>query len=453
MPHNIRTNLGRQIDRFRKLFLQSQDLPFDDFFSADSIGAIVAHTPATRSTVFTPLVTLKAFIGQVLAADGSCRQAVAGVLADRLGTEEPANTANTGPYCKARQRLPLEQLEDSARTAGLELHQEAPAEWQWKGHKVVLADGTTVTMPDTPESQAVFPQPESQKPGLGFPMARMVALISLAAGTVIAYALGPYQGKDTGETSLLSQLLDYLSAGDLLMADRYYCTFAIIALMQARNIPVLFQMHARKKADFSRGIRLGAKDHWVTWKKPKRKPVWMSVEEYAALPDTITVRELAVAGMVYVTTLFDPKTYRKQELASLYQDRWIIELDIRAIKTHMGMDMLRCKSPDMVKKEIAVHILAYNIIRGNLMQAAHLYGKIPRRLSFKSAVQLMREVPAKIAALAGESLIKALLSLLKAIASTPIGIQKRGSQPRAIKRRPKPYPLLTVPRKEAVLAL
>jgi hypothetical protein len=251
------------------------------------------------------LVTLKAFIGQVLAAGGSCRQAVAGVSADRLGAEEPDTTANTGPYCKARQRLPLEQLEDSARTAGMKLHQQAPAEWQWKGHKVVLADGTTVTMPDTPESQ---------KPGLGFPMARMVALISLAAGTVIAYALGPYQGKDTGETSLLGQLLDYLSAGDLLMADRYYCTFAIIALMQARNIPVLFQMHARKKADFSRGTWLGAKDHWVTWEKPKRKPVWMSVEEYAALPDTITVRELAVAGMVYVTRFLTLKPTANKNL-------------------------------------------------------------------------------------------------------------------------------------------
>ena len=179
----------------------------------------------------------------------------------------------------------------------------------------------------------------------------------------------------------------------------------------------------------------------------------MSAEEYATLPNTLTVRELSVGGMVYVSTLLDHKAYRKQELDELYQDRWIIELDIRSIKTHMGMDMLRCKSPDMVKKEIAVHILAYNIIRGNLMQAARLFKKIPRQLSFKSAVQLMLEVPAKIAALAGAGLMKALLSLLKAIASTPIGMQKRGSQPRAIKRRPKPYPLLTTPRKEAVLAL
>jgi len=433
--------------------LQSHDLPFDNFFSADCIGSIVAHTPATRSTVFTPLVTLKAFIGQVLGADGSCKQAVAGVLADRLSDGEPANTVNTGPYCKARQRLPLEQLEGAARTVGHGIHQEAADEWLWKGHNVVITDGATVTMPDTPENQAVFPQPESQKPGLGFPMARMVALISLAVGTVMAYALGPYQGKDTGETSLLSQLLGYLSVGDLLMADRYYCTFAIIALLQARGIPVLFPMHARKKADFSLGVRLGAKDHLVRWQKPKRKPVWMSAEEYATLPNTLTVRELSVGGMVYVSTLLDHKAYRKQELDELYQDRWIIELDIRSIKTHMGMDMLRCKSPDMVKKEIAVHILAYNIIRGNLMQAARLFKKIPRQLSFKSAVQLMLEVPAKIAALAGAGLMKALLSLLKAIASTPIGMQKRGSQPRAIKRRPKPYPLLTTPRKEAVLAL
>lgn len=162
MSPSIGTYLGRQIDHFRKLFLQFQDLPFDDFFSAKSLGAIVAHTPATRSTVFTPLVTLKAFIGQVLGADGSCKQAVAGVLADRLGAGEPANTVNTGPYCKARQRLPLEPLEGAARTTGLDLHQATPALWRWKGYNVVLTDGTTVTMPDTPENQAVFPQPESQ---------------------------------------------------------------------------------------------------------------------------------------------------------------------------------------------------------------------------------------------------------------------------------------------------
>jgi IS4 transposase len=155
----------------------------------------------------------------------------------------------------------------------------------------------------------------------------------------------------------------------LLLADRYYCTFAIIALLQAKGIPVLFPLHANKKADFRQGSKLGAKDHRVEWKKPKRKPVWMTALAYADLPELITVREFRVKGVVYVTTLLNAKQFNKQELASLYKERWKIELDFLAIKTHMGMDMLRCKTPEMVQKEIAVHLLAYNIIRGNLAQA------------------------------------------------------------------------------------
>jgi hypothetical protein len=220
---------------------------------------------------------------------------------------------------------------------------------------------------------------------VGFPIARAVALISLAAGTVMAYSLGPYQGKGTGETSLLCPLLSHLSAGDLLLADRYYCTFAIIAMLQACQIPVLFQLHANKKTYFSQGVQLGTKDHLIEWKKPPRKPVWMPDADYALLPETITVREFSTGGIVCVTTLLDCKRFHKQEIALLYKERWKIELDFRSIKTHMRMDMLRCKSPDMVKKEIAVHLLAYNLIRGNLAQAASLHQKAPRQLSFKSA--------------------------------------------------------------------
>lgn len=446
LSHTIRTRIAREIDHFKKSFLQSPDLPFNDFFPDDSIADIIKQTPHKRSSVFSPLVTLKAFILQVLGDDGSCKHAVAGVLVDRLSDGKSANTVNTGPYCKARQRLPLKELNEAVAVAGSSLHQQASDAWRWKGLNVVLTDGATVQMPDTPDNQAEFPQPDSQKPGLGFPMARMVALISLAAGTVIAYSLGAYQGKGTGETSLLSQLLNYLLVGDLLMADRYYCTFAIVALLQARGIPVLFQIHARKKVDFKLGIRLGAKDHLVTWKKPKRKPIWMTEENYATLPETIIVRELSVNGMVYVTTLLDNKRYHKQEIAILYKDRWKIELDFRAIKTHMGMEMLRCKSSDMVRKEIAVHLLAYNIIRGNLAQAASLYKKIPRQLSFRSAVQLATQASREVVNLLGRALKNTLLNLLEAIASTPIGQQKRKGQPRVVKRRPKSYPLMTVPR-------
>ena len=401
----------------------------------------------------TPLVTLKAFIFQVLSDDGSCKQAVTGVLVDRIVDGQAANTINTGPYCKARQRLPLKELKAATTAAGRHLHNQALAAWRWKSYNVVLTDGATVQMPDTPENQADFPQLDSQKPGLGFPIARMVVLISLATGAVLDYSLGAYQGKGTGETSLLSQLFGSLSIGDLLMADRYYCTFVIIALLQASGIPVLFPIHARKKVDFSLGVRLGAKDHLIEWLKPKRKPVWMSQQAYNDLPEAITIREFAVNGRIYVSTLLNAKSFHKQELAMLYKQRWKIELDFRSIKTNMGMEMLRCKTPDMVRKEIAIHLLAYNIIRGNLTQAASLHEKIPRQLSFRSAVQLVIQASKQMVSLIGKRLTSALRKLLEAIASTAIGKQKRKSQPRAVKRRPKPFPLLTVPRNDACLRL
>ncbi len=243
------------------------------FFADNVIADIIKHTPHKRTSVFTPLVTLKAFIFQVLNDDGSCKQAVASVLTDRLSNGQPANSINTGPCCKARQRLPLVQMKAAVINTGSQLHQQSAKTWRWHGYKVVLTDGTTLQMPDTPENQAVYPQPSNQKLGLGFPILRMVALMSLTAGTVLNYSLGPYQGKQAGESSLFSQLLNSLSIGDLLIADRYYCTFAIIALLQAMGVPVLFQLHANKKVDFRQGQRLGAKDHCIEWKKPKRKPI------------------------------------------------------------------------------------------------------------------------------------------------------------------------------------
>jgi hypothetical protein len=449
----IRTRIPWQIRSFKKSFLQLEKLPFNDFFPAKTIEAIIAHTPHKRTSVFSPLITLQAFIFQVLSDDSSCKLAVAGVLADRVSHGQSDNSINTGPYCKARQRLPLTQMSQAVATTGSRLHQQSPLAWLGHGLNVVLADGTTALMPDTPKNQTVFPQQSNQKPGLGFPIVRLLALISLATGVIIDYRHGPYQGKGTGESSLFSQMLSSLLTGDLLLADRYYCTFAIIALLQAKGIPVLFPLHANKKADFRQGRKLGAKDHLVEWKKPQRKPVWMTTRDYADLPEIISVREFRVKGVDYVTTLLNAKQFHKQELANLYKERWKIELDFLAIKTHMGMEMLRCKTPEMVQKEIAVHLLAYNIIRGNLAQAAIMHNKIPRQLSFRSAVQLICQATKQMVVLTGKRLPHALLALFKAMASTSIGLQKRKNQPRAIKRRPKPFPLLTMPRRDACLSL
>ncbi len=414
---------------------------------------IAQHSKSSRNRLFTPLVTLKAFIFQSLSTDGSCRQAVSHVLSERLLEGEAANSIHTGAYCKARDRLPLVPLQQAVEASGTALHHQANPTWLFKGHNLMVTDGSTLIMPDTPENQAVFPQQANQKPGLGFPILRIVVLISLSVGTVIAYATGPYQGKGTGETTLFSQLLSHIANSTLLLADRYYCTWAIIASILQQGGHVLVQNHAQRKPDFRLGQRLGPRDHLVTWKKPKRKPGWISQEGYDALPDEILIREFAVGGKVYVTTLLAPKSYHKKELAGLYSQRWSVELDLRSIKTHMKMDMLRCKTPDRVQKEIAVHLLAYNLVRASIARAAAIKHKLPRQLSFMTAVQQLNEGLSQLMLFAGNRLGYIINGLLEAIASIPIGQQKRKPQPRAIKRRPKPYPLLTVPRNQACAAI
>lgn len=410
---------------------------------------IAQHSKSSRNRLFTPLVTLKAFIFQSLSTDGSCRQAVSHVLSERLLEGEAANSIHTGAYCKARDRLPLVPLQQAVEASGTALHHQADPTWLFKGHNLMVTDGSTLIMPDTPENQAVFPQQANQKPGLGFPILRIVVLISLSVGAVIAYATGPYQGKGTGETALFSHLLSHIANSTLLLADRYYCTWAIIASILQQDGHVLVQNHAQRKPDFRLGQQLGPRDHLVTWKKPKRKPGWISQEDYDALPDEILIREFAVGGKVYVTTLLAPKSYHKKELAGLYLQRWSVELDLRSIKTHMKMDMLRCKTPGRVQKEIAVHLLAYNLVRASIARAAAIKHKLPRQLSFMTAVQQLNVGLPQLMLFAGNRLGHIINGLLEAIASIPIGQKKRKPQPRAIKRRPKPYPLLTVPRNQA----
>ncbi len=357
-------------------------------------------------------MTLKAFISQVLSADGSCRQAVSQVLSERICQGEKANSVNTSSYCKARNDLPLEPLIHAVKETGKTLHDQAHASWHWKGHNALIVDGTTVLMPDTKSNQQTFPQQGYQKPGLGFPIARIVGLISLSTGSVISYAKGAYQGKGSGETSLFSRLFDDIPANDILLADCYYCTWAIIALLIQQGSHILVQNHAQRKPNFAEGEKLGAKDHIVSWKKPKTKPVWMTEDDYLALPAEIRIREFSVGGIVYVTTLLNNKIYHKKELMQLYKERCKIELDFRSIKTNMGMEMLCCKSADIVKKEIAVHFLSYNLIRANIARSAIINKKIPRQMSFMTAVQLFNEIKVQLTSCIIRGQIFTLITLM-----------------------------------------
>lgn len=449
MKKSTRFSLRLQIRHFKNTFFLVGDIPFNNLLP-DSLIKAIHQSGNVRETVFTPLITLKAFMLQALSPVGSCKEAVAHILTERLSADLDANSMNTGPYCKARQRLSLTHLKTAVCASGQALHQQASKTWLWQGYRVLLLDGTTLLMPDTEDNQMSYPQQSAQKPGLGFPIVRLVGLLSLATGSCIEYALGPYQGKGSGETSLFSRLIETLGQDDLLLADRYYTTYAIMALMIARSTPLVFRQRVNVKSDFRKGKHLAAKDHLICCSKPKRKPVWMSEDEFVALPEEISIREFSVNGIVYITTLMDAKAYPKKALAQLYQQRWNIELDFRTIKTHMGMDMLRCKSAEMVNKEIAVSLLVYNLIRANLARAALVNNKIPRQLSFMAVVQLMCNTVHLCISVTAQALEKQLCSLFTAMAYTEVGTRKRPNQPRVIKRRPKPFSLMTKPRSEYV---
>jgi len=450
MKKSNRISLRLQIRAIKNTFFQIADLPFKNLLP-DSLIQTIHQSGNVRTTVFTPLITLKAFIFQVLSSTGSCKEAVAHILMERINYDHPANSMNTGAYCKARLRLILTHLKAAVTSSGQMLHQQASTAWLWKGFQVVMVDGTTLLMPDTEGNQKVYPQQNAQKPGIGFPIVRLVGLVSLATGSCIDYVLGPYQGKGTGETSLFSQLINVLGQSDLLIADRYYTSFAIITLLIKQGTPLVFRQRSTVKSDFRRGQHLGAKDHVIHLIKPKKKPVWMSEQDFAELPDLIYVREFSVKGVVYVTTLLNAKAYPKKVLAELYQQRWKIELDFRTIKTHMGMEMLRCQTAEMVEKEIAVNLLAYNLIRANIARGASIKDKEPRYLSFMATVQLMRTTVGLCMTRTGKSLGELIYPLLMAMTETEVGKRIRSNQPRVIKRRPKGYPLMTKPRYEYVM--
>jgi hypothetical protein len=449
----MRHSIQHQIKRIKNSFFQLETNAFNSLFCEDRLTELTDLSGSYRDKIYTPLVTLNAFLWQTLSDNGGCKEAVTRIFAERLEAQQDLNSINTGPYCKARQRLSLLWIIQEVRRIGMKLHEESKPKWSWKEFNVVLVDGTTVLKPDTVQNQQVYPQQSVQKEGLGFPIARVVGLISLSAGTITDYAIGPFQGKGTGETSLFSQLIDTLQPKDLLLADRYYSTYAILATLSSKGAAFVSQNHAQKKVNFKSGSHPKAKDHIVEWHKPKKKPVWMSKEDYSLLPGTLNVREFSVSGIVYVTTLLESKKYPKKELAKLYKNRWKIELDFRTLKTDLKMDMLRCKTPEMVEKEIAIRFMAYNLIRGSLMAAADKHKQTPRYLSFKAATQLLKAVCAQFYNAPMSLMTTNYKHLLKALVSTLIGQRKRPPQPRAVKRRPKAYPVLTKPRSQACEAL
>jgi hypothetical protein len=338
------------------------------------------------------------FLGQVLSADHSCRAAVARLNAHRLARGQRPCSARTGAYCRARQRLPEAFFSTAACSVGRGLDAKADPRWRWNGRRVYVFDGTTVTMPDTPDNQAAYPQVYNQGPGVGFPIARLGAVFSLACGAVVNLGFCRYAGKGQGEVSLLRRLWHVLAPGDVILADRLTANWANVVFLRDRGLDLVSRLNkAHRRADFRRGRRLGPGDHVVRWPKPTsiRSLDWKA---YRALPDAVTVREARVRvarpgfrtkSVVVVTTLLDPRQVTKEELAELYRARWHAELDLRSLKSAMQMGELRGRTPDMVRKEVWAHVLAYNLVRAVMAQAAAGHDIPPRSISFTGAMQTL----------------------------------------------------------------
>ena len=440
---------GRSAEQQRRFAKRAQNVDANHFFNLLTdprmLGLVEAQLPEHRERQFPPTVTLAMFLGQIMSADGSCQNAVNEAIVARLLAGMNPGSVNTSGYCQARQRLPQEMVGTLARQSGALLGEQTPHEWLWQGRHVKLVDGTTVSMPDTAENQARFPQHGQQEPGVGFPLARLVGVIALSNGAVLDAAIGPYQGKGTGEHGLFRGLKRCFVEGDVMLADGYFCSYFLIADMLRRGVDVLFEQHGARITDFRRGEQLGARDHLVWWSKPAR-PDWMSVQEYRGYPDDIKVREVNVGKKVLVSTLLSPRKTPKAALGELYCQRWNVELDLRNIKTTLGMEALSCKTPQMCEKEFWTYLLAYNLIRLLMAQAALQAGVLPRQLSFKHTLQIWAAWSQR-QFLCGSGEDTATLFML--IAQIRVADRPGRVEPRAVKRRPKPYPRLNKPRRKA----
>jgi hypothetical protein len=454
----------RQARFLRRQFLQDGDLPFTTVLTEDVIADALATVGGWLDRIFSPLVTLWVFLGQVLSADHSCRAAVARLNAHRVARGLKPCSPQTGAYCQARKRLPEAFFASVALRTGRALDAAVDEGWLWKGRRVYVYDGSSVTMPDTPANQAAYPQPVAQKPGLGFPLARIGAVFSLACGAVVGLGTCRYAGKGQSDLGVLRTLLDLFRPGDVVLGDRLMCAWTEMVMLKQRGVDCVCRLTSHRTADFRRGRRLGAGDHVVEWPKPQ-KPRTIDREAYAALPASLTVRECRVRVgqpgfrtrvLVVATTLLEAKEYAKDDLAQLYLARWNAELDLKSLKQTLQMDVLRCKTPELVRKELWAHVLAYNLIRAIAAQAAARHGVEPRSISFKAVAQALEAFQPAMA-LRGErdAAVRRELCqwLLDAVGSHRVGDRPDRYEPRRRKRRPKPYDRLMVPRHEAKRAM
>jgi hypothetical protein len=414
----------------------------------------------SRQRFFPQGLTFWAFLSQVLSPESPCRETVRKVQAWYAARRLPRPGSGTAAYCNARSRLSRTTLLDIHRHTADESQRRVSSEQLWCGRRVKVVDGTGVSMPDTPENQRAFPQPSNQKKGCGFPVAKLVGCFCLASGALLHWAEGTLR---VHESKLFRKLFAFFLPGDVALTDRGFCSYVHIAILLRAGVDTVMRLHQARPSDLRKGKRLGPNDRLVTWQKPKQKPRGCTLTDWRRTPDTLTLRLVYVSvnvpgwrtkSLVVVTTLLDPIAYPAADLAKLYLRRWAVELFFRDIKITLGMDVLRCQTPAMVRKEIAMHAIAYNLIRALMQQAAALYNVPIERLSFKGSVDTLRQWSDTLNATHDRPREQARLfnQLLQILAEDTVPLRPNRSEPRVRKRRPKAYPLMTHPRRKYRLA-
>lgn len=443
--------LGTRVHRMRQQSLLDLDHLFGPWLPPGLL-AQADEGANSRERIYTVRRTFFGFLYQVLNPQCPCREIARQIQAlFALHAQGPV-AAGTGGWCQARARLPWDILPRLRCAAAAQAEQAAD---RWHGLRVKVVDGTSTSLPDTAKNQRAYPQPGGQKPGCGFPFLKLVGVFSLATGVLLDYAKG---NKHQHELNLLQRLMDHFKAGDLVLADRGFNSYTLLALLRLRGAHGLFRLHQRRPADLSKGKRLGQNDRLMTWRKPWlwQRPRYLSKAIWQGIPSELSVRvtrfTLAVPGfrvqsVTLVTTLLDPVAYPVVELARLYARRWQIELWFRDLKTSMGMEALRCKSPQIAHKELEMFFIAYNLIRVLMTRASALYAAPMERLSFKGTVDALRQFSIAIARARSRKKQKQLMAdLLQIIARDQVPERPGRREPRAVKRRPKPYQLLNRPR-------
>jgi len=449
--------IGNYVKILRERLSNSIGLPFQEILSQDMIEkAMKDENIKYRKRLYDPIITLWAFICQVLDDDKSCRKAVSRVLAFLADDQNKLPSADTGAYCKARKRLSQSLVIRLVKQTGQALHHkptdESSDEHLWCNKRVFLTDGSSLSMSDTMENKQKYSQHSNQHEYIGFPVARIVGIFCLHTGALIDAVIDSFRKQ---EITLFRLLYPHLKSGDVALGDRAFGSYADICLLFQRGVDSVFRIHASRKVDFRKGKRLGRYDHIVYWSKPKASDLSLEPELYKQLPDRMALREIRFCIQIkgfrtqivtLVTTLLDHETYTYQDLAQLYGFRWQVEIDLRHLKTTMNMEFIQSKSPQMVEKEFYVHLLAYNLIRTVLWGTGIKHQVSPLRLSFRGTMQYILSFIPMLAMSEDPNTIYA--KMLSAIAQEKLPDRPFRIEPRVVKRRPKAFPSMKRPRQE-----